>query len=549
MSSHRVLAIDCGSSHVAVGVFSRKSTGRMLLEHYAVGEFAVEPSDELAWYRALEQTLNGFLRRKKYAANDCVVAVPGHLALTKLVKTPSIAREQRQRIVQFEASQNIPYPLEEVSWGHLEVADDGVDLELMLSAVKLDAIESICEAVDLNGAEATRCETASLALWRAMQLAGGNTPAVLVDVGGRSTQLIFAGGGGMHLRTLSLGGNMITAAVAAKLQIDFVEAEKLKLQVLRTPTSSGVDAITRDAVQQAVAEFNERLQLEIIRSRLAYLRQPHAVAPEKLLLCGSAANAPQLAETLKTRLGLRVEPFVVSDALNITTYARESAAGYEGSLAVLSGLAAGVLLGDERVLDLLPEGRRAAQDWRQRRTWWLAAAILFALLPAPFLLHYRLAAAQLKTQTTAIESELAPLRMLANRNAVNLDKLEALQKRAAALSELTENRDNWVKFLADLQQRLTDVGDVWLDTVHEAERDTTDDVPAPRQLVLGGWLLDTTNPLSSTGGAADEKVRKLFKSLTESPFVQSVGQERFDNSRPGLLRFDVVVELNPERRL
>ena len=542
MTQARILAVDCGASHVAAGLFSRSTAGWLRLERYAREAFTVEPADESRWRYELQRAIEGVLRREKWPAAECVIGVPGHLALTKLVKTPAVDREKRPRVAQFEASQNIPYPLEEVSWGYLELADDGVDSELLLGAVRLEVLESLCAAVESAGRAVASCEPANLALWRAVHRRTAE-PVLAVKIGARSTQLIFPGGAGVQLRTLAMGGNTVTAAVAGKLQIDFAEAEALKRQVLNQANPEWADAITRGAVRGAADEFAERLQLEIKRSRLAYLRQPGVAAPEKLWLCGGGVT-PDLAARLSERLGLPAGKPPPDPALKIDAFASQKFDGGEADLAVLSGLALGALEENAQVLDLLPPSRRETRLRRQRRPWWFAIAALLVLLPAPLLLKQHDARAKQRREAAELNERLGPLRHLVNANDGHLRRLRELDAQIAAFGQLTERRTGWATLLADLEQRFAGVQDVWLDSLEPAIAETeTESGETVRQveLALTGRFLNS--------GDADAKVRALFNALQESPFVRAINRERFDPSRPGLMRFQVSLEIKPEAAL
>src|SRR5947209_13285559 len=115
MRSPRVLAVDIGAGHVACGVFSAGATGRLVLQRFALEPHSADPSHEARWAVDVAHALGAIAAREKLSG-IAAVAVPGHLALTKFVKTPSVAKEKRDKIVAFEAAENIPYPLEEVVW-------------------------------------------------------------------------------------------------------------------------------------------------------------------------------------------------------------------------------------------------------------------------------------------------------------------------------------------------------------------------------------------------------------------------------------------------
>ena len=69
------------------------------------------------------------------------------------------------------------------------------------------------------------------------------------------------------------------------------------------------------------------------------------------------------------------------------------------------------------------------------------------------------------------------------------------------------------------------------------------------KLTLGGRLLDVANPVSNVSPESYERVKKLIASFTGSPFLTAVENERFDNTQPGLLRFDFTLVVNAARPL
>ena len=86
------------------------------LESHAIEALSADSAEGKSWAVAIGEAVTRIMTLLDYEGRECVITVPGHLALTKFVKTPAVERSKRDRIVQFEASQNIPYPLNEVAW-------------------------------------------------------------------------------------------------------------------------------------------------------------------------------------------------------------------------------------------------------------------------------------------------------------------------------------------------------------------------------------------------------------------------------------------------
>ena len=98
MRAPRVLAVDIGAGHVACGVFTVGASGRLVLQQFALEPHSSDPSHEGRWAVEIAQSLGAVAARRKLSGG-AAIAVPGHLALTKFIKTPSVAKEKRGKIV------------------------------------------------------------------------------------------------------------------------------------------------------------------------------------------------------------------------------------------------------------------------------------------------------------------------------------------------------------------------------------------------------------------------------------------------------------------
>lgn len=129
-----------------------------------------------------------------------------------------------------------------------------------------------------------------------------------------------------------------------------------------------------------------------------------------------------------------------------------------------------------------------------------------------------------------------------------------------AIQGLAESKSNWINFLSDLQERLYEVEDVWLEKLQVVRSTRQSTPPAPRQaaaakeaeplkLTLTGRLLDRNNPVSKVSNDSRARVETLLKSFKDSNFILDVQDERFDTSQPGILRFDFTLLVNPRNPL
>ena len=563
MPSPRVLAVDSGAGHVACGVFNTTKTGRLVLEQFAIESFNSDVALESHWPALVGQSL-GTATKRAGLAGAAVLSVPGHLTLTKFVKTPAIDKTKRAQVIQFEAQQGIPYPLPEVVWDYHVVSDDGLDLEVMLAAVKLDVTESLCESVREVGLSAVAITPSTLALYRSFKYNyPDDTGAILlVNIGARSTNLLFIDGNKFFVRTIALAGNSVTQIIAEEVKQDFAQAENLKIQVLSGRSDLPESSPARAAVMNAAQSFIGRLHLEITRSTVNYRRQSGAEQPTVVYLTGGGSQLPTIETALAEKLKIRVEPFDALRNIEVSPAAvgaRNSAA----QLADLVGLA--IACGNiEKPFTLLPPSIANVLAFRKQQPYFLAAAVLVVSSMVLPLVHFNERVNATKEQTRLVEAKLQPLRGLKVAQDADLQRIDLIRKEITAIQSLVESKSNWINFFTDLQQRLVKVEDVWLENI-QVLRPSAEDVVATvdpstpnastapavpvLRLQLSGRLLDKNNPLSRVSEDSFERVKLLLKSFGESQFISSVEKEKFNPTQPGILSFDFILVVDPKKPL
>jgi hypothetical protein len=140
---------------------------------------------------------------------------------------------------------------------------------------------------------------------------------------------------------------------------------------------------------------------------------------------------------------------------------------------------------------------------------------------------------------------LAPLRIREASNRANLIQLAELERQSAALRSVQDQQTSWLQLLGDLQERLTEVEDVWFETLRVLPA-TKDE---PIKLAVAGRMLERSHPTAKSSPEALARVQALLGAMAESPFVAAVEKERFDGSEPGLLAFEFVMVMKDVRPL
>lgn len=556
IGSCRTRVVSLGASHVACGLFTSPNRDQIQLDHFVVKTFVADPNVEGQWLEAIGTALREIATDPRYRG-DVRIALPGHLALTKFVRTPAVVPSKRAPVVRFEASQHLPYPMDELIWDFAVVEQTAGHLEVLVTAAKSDALQAVCGAFESAGMRATAISSANLALYHSFQFNYADVAerVLLVDIGARTTHLLFVDQTHYFSRTLSFGGNAITQNIAEATGVTFAEAEKLKIKLQSTADNRLTPSEFSRAVQQAVDQFGMRLHGEMIRS-IANMRGALIGQPAKIYVAGGGSHMDSLVAALAKR---NDRPAYLFSPLRQVALMPAVVEG--GSLRTwpqlsqLVGLAIATNSERSPSADLLPPIAREEMEFRRRRPMLIATALLVAIAFLPAVFYYRSRAQTAENQSTEIALSLKPMRDRQVRNRELLQQIERLRTRIDALNGVAETRTNWQRFLNDIQDRLAHVDDVWLDSLAVQRDDAVSAVlPGKDQdrrlrILLSGRLLDRAHPISKVSAETYDRVKQLITRFSSSDFVASVERERFDNHQPGILRFDLTLVVQSQKNL
>src|SRR5207247_1386663 len=111
---------------------------------------------------------------------------PGFHVFSKFVKLPPVDTSKVTQIIQYEAQQNVPFPLEEVVWDYqiLGTTPTG-ELEVLLVAIKADVVEGLFRTAEAAGLRVQLVDVSPAGLCNAFRYNYGDLDGctMLLDVG------------------------------------------------------------------------------------------------------------------------------------------------------------------------------------------------------------------------------------------------------------------------------------------------------------------------------------------------------------------------------
>jgi type IV pilus assembly protein PilM len=416
------------------------------------------------WIDAVGAALKELARGNNVQGNATFI-LPGNQVLTKTIKIPHVEAEKRAQIIAFEAQQSMPYPLHEVVWDSQVVGDDGVETEVLFIACKIDTIETFCASVRAAGLTAEAITAASILEFNLLAFndAEATSDDLVINIGARTTNLLFRNADGFFVRNLSLGGQALSQSIADSLGKSLQQAEVIKLQFYNKDNEVLDDSTGAKALTDSAEAFMRRVSQEVTRSVVNYRRQKNAPAPGRILLSGRGSQVRGLAEFLQTSQKVPVEQLDPLENVTIDASIADDAESLRVLLPQIIGEACRPLVKNGAGVNLLPEAVQSAMRFAKQKPILLVAAACLALAPWPAWKVFNDQAAASEARISDLREVASPF--LGHKAAIeeNLEKAEAVKASIERVEGLVQSKSNWIQFFAELQASMTDAEDVWLD--------------------------------------------------------------------------------------
>jgi type IV pilus assembly protein PilM len=582
----RKTIVNCGVSHVSACVFAKEDDGTLVLEQTETENLQYDYSNDSLWLDALAGGLEKLVARG-IGKGEVHFILPGSLLLTKTIRAPRVEESKQRQIVAFELQQKMPYPLAELIWDYQVVEDDGVEQEVLAIAVRPAIAESFCEKVDALGLNPVELSAASILDYNALrhsllEMRGEET--LVINIGAKSTNLLFINPEGFLIRNIALGGNSLTQHVADSIGVPFTKAEQVKKSFFSGEVAFSSDDPAVQVLEKNAEQFKARLSQEVTRSVVTYKRLKKGKSPTRVFLCGKGSLLPGLPEYLSQKQALAVDYFDPLRAVKIgSKIDPEILPQLPFMLSEVVGEACRVFAVGEtssyRGINLLPKDKLAHMTIRKKRWWLAAAAVILSLVPLPSVIGTMTELSQAEQMLAEKKGQLHQKQLEVSEQVEKQQGLlafdhfaRAIDKEISPLQTVSSGADNWRLLLADLQTLIiNEAREVWLDELYvqrEASgskkpvrgRASKDQNLKPnRVLVLNGRFLvrDLENESSRENLIQINSARQkaLTESLERCEFAKKILNKQFETEGRGDLfnrfytYFHFEIELKGERSL
>ena len=572
-SSDRILTLDIGASKILLGEFSVKGSSAPVLTSYAVAERdSLDAGTASDGFLALADTVREMMSANGIKPAPLYVMLPGQTVFPRFMKIPGATSDMVDNLVREEAAENLPFPLDQVVWDYWRLGTDPEtgELDALIVATKSETAMDAAALAESLGLPLAMVDAAPLALYNAVRFnypdADGCT--LVLDIGARTTNLVFLEGDKVFMRTIPIAGNTVTNEISRGLGIEPAEAETIKKDigfVALGGTYAVADDEQADRVSKIVRNVATRLHSEVTRSINFYRSQQGGTAPVRLLLTGGTALMRHLDVFFQEKLGIAVEFLNPFTNLSVAETLAEDSVGLF-LMAPSAGLALRASVKCPVEISLIPATIVEERRFRRRLPFFAAAVVGVLLTLLCWVLYANGQQTRFEESEKKLQQEIKRLKANQRQLGSAVSESEEAVGRVLGHSAIANSRASFAMALDELRGAL--LPGMWITKVDfqpdpERSSDTEESGEEPEEgasASYGKLTLTTrlfTQDLPRPAAAAESSRRgarqvasagdSLKEALGRSPLFRplSINEQRIKNGRVR----EYVVELELARPL
>lgn len=452
--AHRSIGLDIGTSAVRAVELSIDEGRLPVIENF--GQVGLQPgcvvAGEVRDHSQLAEALQRLWKEGRFSHRQVKVGVAGLRAIIRELDMPFMPPNELDSAVRYKADEVIPFSMEETVLSAKVIAqvtspEGPPKLRVLVGAAHAAAIDAVVGSLEMAGLEPISIDLQTAALARALFDPRFQMTEAIVSVGAGLTMIVIHQMGTLQfVRTLDMGGETITSAIGAALDIPHRDAEAAKR---RLSFPGNHDPTAAQACDRAVGE----LVGEIHNSIRFFSSLPGRQPVGRIQLTGGGTRAAGLLGMMQATSGIPVgiaSPLSRID-LSDLPLTPEQAADIDGVVAAPIGLALPEPGG--RPFNLLPESTRvrAIQKRVQKYLIRAAAVIVVLMVGLTALRYFQVSDAQ--GRLSAIEAQNATIR---NVEIPKYDKALVLRnqvvKQSAQVVPTLNKEVDWLVVLSQISQ-------------------------------------------------------------------------------------------------
>lgn len=484
-----VLTIDVGGDNLKMAEFVFPPGGAIMLRKFAFRK--LEEQEGMTPEEVFARNYREMLAEGGFVAKSVRLSLSGQSSFSRLSKLPPLMGNKSaiNKIVEYEARQTVPYPMNEVVWDYqlirhewedtrvetqedgstLEIADSHEEYEALFVAVKTDQITCYTDVIEDSGKEILSVEIAPVALFNAAKgtQCRDDECVLILNIGGRGTNLMIADHQRAFIRSIPIAGDAITQQVAKEYNIGFAEAEDLKHRhgfVALGGAYEEPESEVAATISKIARNVMTRLHGEVSRSINVWRAQHGGNAPSRVLLAGGGSTMMYITDFFQEKLRLPVEYLNTFGAITIAEQVdKEELQAVAPMFQELIGMSLRSITQCPFDISLVPASIRNQKELdRKKPYFYISAASLLVCLGIFYIgVYKRLNFDKSRVDRVQVRVEETNKKMKEVTNLMN--QMNSAKSRYENAKAFVDARGKWTGMLTELQELIPDT--MWLTTL------------------------------------------------------------------------------------
>ena len=311
------LGIDLGSRNIKILELAAVEGRPQLVTYGYVGKtINIVKDDSEASKQKIILLLKELCKKSKIKTNKVIAAIPSYAVFTSIISLPFMSKKELTTAVQWEAKKFVPMPLEEMilDWKIIDdkpeagekylepkaIKSEKKNLKILLTAAPKNLVKRYISIFQAAKLELISLETESFALARSL-VGNDRSNIMIADIGALATDItVISNRISIINRSIDIGGDTITKAIASSLSIDIDRAEQFKQDfgMMTSGSQSNKVPKTIELVLSSVVH-EMRYTAELYQNQ-------EGKKLDKVILTGGSAFLPNLTEYLTDQLKIKV---------------------------------------------------------------------------------------------------------------------------------------------------------------------------------------------------------------------------------------------------
>lgn len=465
MAKKSILTLDIGSHSLKLAEFM-DVRGGLEMTRYAVADLGLAPESDADRAQYTITAIHELLRESGAKAGPVQISIAGSSVFSRFVKLPPVEPEKVYQIIQYEAQQNVPFPIEEVVWDYQLISGAAGDVDVMIAAVKNEVIEGAVECVKFAGLVPELVDMSPMSLYNSVRYNYGNLPecTLVVDIGARSTDLIFIEAGRVYSRSVPVAGNNITQNIMNEFGISFDAAEDMKKAHAYVPFGGAYaepNSETVSKVSKCVRSMMTRLHQELNRSINFYRSQQGGKQPDLVLLTGGSSVIPYTDTFFREKLRVETDYFnpfnnvAVSEAIPA-----EEIGNHACEMGATIGLALRALHTCPIEMNLLPQKIEEEKAFNAKKPFFALTVVTVLLVLGVWIAYYAHMAGKVSIEAKAVDDCARQLKGTEEVLAAEERTAGAVERKIARMMDIEGRRGIWRAIYGEIAHVVPD--GMWL---------------------------------------------------------------------------------------